>query len=296
MMKGEKKPVGAKAQIRATKEKERRIGISIFLAVILLITVVSAYFTYTLLNPSAEPSLIQPSLQFKPENSDAQTRAAIVDHLSLTAPNQTFTENIASILTKAGYIVDYFDSDKTTVGFYRNLPTVSYSLIVFRVHAAYNPYTKIVGMFTSEPYSTSKYLHEQLTEQLLKVTFNYPPKEGEPSYFGITPSFVKNSMKGKFQNTAIIMMGCDGLKYPSLAEAFIEKGAKLYISWDGPILITRDDPAITCLLQQLITEKQSVERAILHTMIKFKSTPTDESKLLYYPLNAGEQRIKNIEN
>lgn len=72
------------------------------------------------------------------------------------------------------------------------------------------------------------------------------------------------------------------------ARAFIEKGARIYISWDDSILGTRNDPAIKCLLQHLIIEKQTVEKAITHTMRESKPTPIDNSTLLYYPFGAGE--------
>jgi len=101
-------------------------------------------------------------------------------------------------------------------------------------------------------------------------------------------------MNGKFQNTVIIMMGCDGLKNPDMAKAFIEKGAKVYISWDDSILGTRNDPAIKCLLQHLITEKQTVKKAVAETMKEFKPSPIDSSVLRYYPFEAGELIIGDI--
>lgn len=59
----------------------------------------------------------------------------------------------------------------------------------------------------------------------------------------------------RFKNTVIIAMGCDGLKYTSMAEAFVQKGAKAYISWTGDVSPSHTDQATTHLLQQLITEK-----------------------------------------
>ena len=49
-MKAEKKRIGTKARISAIKERERRLATAIFLALLLLITVISVYFTYTFLN------------------------------------------------------------------------------------------------------------------------------------------------------------------------------------------------------------------------------------------------------
>ena len=62
-------------------------------------------------------------------------KAAIVDHLSLTAPNQTFIQTATNTLKQAGYRVDYYSGEKVNVEFYRNLPTHGYGLIILRVHS-----------------------------------------------------------------------------------------------------------------------------------------------------------------
>ncbi|MCJ7423766.1 hypothetical protein MUP01_05805, partial [Candidatus Bathyarchaeota archaeon] len=65
-MKAEKKRVGIKAQIRAEKERDRRVTTAIFLAIVLASAALSAYFGYTILNPSTPLNSIEPTLQFKP--------------------------------------------------------------------------------------------------------------------------------------------------------------------------------------------------------------------------------------
>ena len=77
-----------------------------------------------------------------------------------------------------------------------------------------------------------------------------------------------------------------------MAEAFIEKGVKAYIGWDGPIVGYRNDPAIASLLHHLITEGQTVERAVAETMKDFPPDRIDNSTLLYYPLDAGDHTIQ----
>jgi len=67
-------------------------------------------------------------------------------------------------------------------------------------------------------------------------------------------------MKGTFQNTTIIMMGCNGLTYPYMAQAFIGKGVKVYISWDLAVSASHTDKATIHLLQRLITEKQTIKQ------------------------------------
>jgi hypothetical protein len=51
-MKAKKKSIRTKAQIRAMKERKRRITTAIFLPFILLIVAISAYFTYSFINQS----------------------------------------------------------------------------------------------------------------------------------------------------------------------------------------------------------------------------------------------------
>jgi len=98
-MKAEKKRVGIKAQIRAERERERgrRVATAIFLVFILLIVVFSFYFTYNFLNQPQNQTTNQASSQLK---------AAIVDQLSLTIPNQAFVETATNTLEQAGYTVD----------------------------------------------------------------------------------------------------------------------------------------------------------------------------------------------
>jgi len=286
-MKAEKKRVGIKAQIRAEKERGRRVATVIFLAIILASAALSAYFGYTILNPSTPLNSIEPTLQFKPENPNPKLKAAIVDQLSLTAPNETFTQTAAAILTQAGYTVDYYPGEKVTVDFYRNLPTYSYRLIVLRVHS-----TLTYGqLFTSETYSTSRYVLEQLNAQIIKVSFY---SDTPPYYFGISPYFIEKGMSGNFNNATIIMMGCNGLKNPLMASEFIRRGAKACIGWSESVRASHTDQATATLLQHLIMETQAIKQAVENTMKEVGPDPAYNSQLNYYPLETGDFTIQNI--
>jgi len=287
-MKANKKRLSIKAQIRAEKERQRRIGTAIFTALILIVVLFSAYFGYSLLSQPQNQTLSQES---------SQPKAAIVDQLSLTYPNQTFIEAATNILKQAGYTVNYYPGEKVTVEFYRNLPTYGYKIIILRVHSAgFTPEGQsfVLSIFTSEPYSSTKYVYEQLTDQLGRNSYTRP---GEPPfYFGILPEFVRSSMKGNFQNAIIVMMGCDGMAYQFMAEAFTQKGAKAYIGWNASVSVSHTDTATISLLQHLITEKQTIKQAIDNIMKEVGPDPTYNSQLAYYPLNAGECAIKNLED
>jgi len=283
-MRDKSNQAGAKAQVRATKERERRVATAIFLAIIILIAAISAYFTYTFLN--------QPQNQtINPTSS--QPKAAIADPLSLTFPNQTFIETATNTLKQAGYTVDYYPGEEVNVEFYRNLPTHDYDIIILRVHSAMahpesqNP--THLALFTSEPYTTRKYVSEQLDSQLWRAVYF----EGGLEYFGIGPRFVSFSMKGRFNNTTVIMMGCEGLKYPVMAQAITNKGAKVYIGWDKEVSANHTDQATIHLLQNLLIKTQTIEQAVSETMKEVGPDPICKSVLTYYPPETGDQKIED---
>jgi hypothetical protein len=275
-MKAEKEPLGIKHKIRV-------------IAVILIAMVfISAFLANSMLNQPSTNQIV---------TSQSQPKAAIVDHLSLTFPNQNFIQTATNTLKQAGYSVDYYPGENVTVEFYRNLPTHGYSLIILRVHSSASPATEAEGpviLFTSEPYSTTKHVYEQLTDQLCGAAYSTAQAKKGIEYFGIGPLFVTQSMNGRFQNTIIIVMGCEGLSNTEMAKAFVQKGAKAYISWSASVSADHTDQATTCLLQHLITEKQTIKQAVDNTMNEIGPDPVYESMLDYYPLKVGEQTIENI--
>jgi hypothetical protein len=288
-MKTEKKRVGTKAEIRAIKEKERRMATAIFLVFILLIVIFSSYFTYNFLN--------QPQNQTT-NPASSQLKAAIVDQLSLTFPNQTFIETATNTLKQAGYSVDYYLGENVTVEFYRNLPTHGYGLIILRVHSTATGPTKSevpVTLFSSERYDKAKYIYEQVTDQLVGVAFSQDEFEKGITYFGIFPAFITQSMNSRFQNTIIIMMGCQGLDNTLMAKAFVEKGAKVYIGWNMGVTASHTDTATTYLLQHFLIEKLTLRQSVSETFREVGFDPTYKSVLIYYPPEAAEQTIENIE-
>jgi hypothetical protein len=249
------------------KKRNRRIA----LAVILIALVsVSGFITYSVLNQS---STTQPF----------SFRAAIIDQLALDNPNQTFVQSATSLLQGAGFTVDYYPSDQVTVDLYSHLPSLDYGVIILRAHTALSlGGTTLGGLFTSEPYSTSKYVYEQLTDQL---------GEGYsigPTYFTVLPAFVQSSMNGHFPKSVIIVMGCDGLQNSNLATAFTKKGAQAYISWTNRVSPSYTDSTTLKLLQNLLTQRLPIDEAVAQTMSEVGPDPTYHSSLIAYPpdLNA----------
>jgi hypothetical protein len=253
--------------VERRKKPRRKSRIPIF-AVVAVVIVFFCILTYSFLQHTNQTNI----------NQGFSYKAAIVDHLSLSQPNQTFVENVTTVLEQAGFTVDYYPGEKVTVEFYRNLPSYGYGLIVFRVHT-----TQRGAFFTSEPYSISQYVMEQLNDQVWRVSYN----EGKPPlYFGIPSSFVTLCMDGKFSETVVIAMGCDTLRFSDMAKAFIEKGAKVYVGWNGPVSTRHTDHATVQFLEHLIVEKQTINKAVTETMAEVGPDPMCESVLLYYPIEA----------
>jgi hypothetical protein len=270
-MKSEKKLARKKAQKRVFKKK-------LAYGTIVIAVIALALFIY--------------SSQKLNQTNDFSFKATIVDHLSkggaVPWPNQTFIDNSTSILEAAGFTVSIYSED-LDVDFYRDLTTYGFGLIVFRVHSAIVDDTKLLGLFTSEPYNESKllpdgpYWGDWQYNALVEAFYN----ESGPHYFGIPPAFVDYRMQGRFQNTIIILMGCDGLKYTDMSEAFVRKGAKVCIGWNGTVDARHTDIATYYLLQRLVTYKDNVSDAVAKTMQVIGPAPGYGSIFKYYPTSAG---------
>jgi hypothetical protein len=224
--------------------------------------------------------------------------AAIVDQLSLTQPNPDFAERATALLEQAGYSVDYFAGEQVTVDFYRNLPAGDYGLIILRVHSGrsseIDPTTgektkrDYVSLFTGEPYDETKYAEDRSPEvrgpedRFARVgrAIYYPDA---PPLFGISPSFIKYSMQGRFDKATIIMMGCDGLISDTTAQTFVQKGAKAVVGWSGPVSATHTDVATEHLLRHVLIDRLAVGRAVAQAMAEVGPDPTYGTTLLMYP-------------
>jgi hypothetical protein len=271
-MKAGKERFGTEPRIRVEKEKGRKVT-AILLTSILIMSVLAAYFAYTILSGQfSDKEFAEPTSHYEPENSNNDLKAAIVDQLSLTFPNQTFTETITSALTRDGYTVDYFSGEKVTVELYRDLPLRGYKLIVFRVHSGYD------FLFTGEKYTAQSYVQEQLADQVLKAQVS----DDADFFFGISVGFIRQCMRSNFTDTVIILMGCNALDWPDLANAFIARGASAVVGWTGAVQSSYTDEATSILLAQYITGKMPLENAVSETMKEMGIDSHDETRLGYY--------------
>lgn len=207
-------------------------------------------------------------------------RAAIIDQVGLTHPNPEFVKLASAMLETAGYEVDVYGGEEVTVGFYKDLATHGYRLIVLRTHSSdVNPSGEI-GLFTSDLYREDKWVVEQLRGRLA-YGHTIPQAEG-PKYFAIVPAFVREEMRGRFDDTVLIIGGCETLGSPELAEAFLDRGAEAVIGWDDTVDLAHNDQAMLRLLLAIVGERMSLEEAVRRTMIDVGPDPVYHSWLGAY--------------
>lgn len=271
----------AKKQIRG-KLPTRRLPWFAWLGIALAIVAVVIFVRSS---PSNKPTgSSQPS----------ELRAAIVDQLYSLQPNEAFISEITSELEDYGFEVDLYQGDEVTVDLYRQLPGYGHQLIVFRAHSGLlrskGERIERTCLFTNEPYSETKHVAEQLSDQLAKARID----EYHPWVFGIGDEFVTQSMEGEFDDTVIIMMGCSCLYLEDLAEVFINKGAAAYLAWVATVDLDYVDDATLSLVENLCTKELTVRKAVAETMAEKGPDPHYGAVLKYYPANSGSHTIAEL--
>jgi hypothetical protein len=255
---------------RKTKNKDdvskrKRKLIYVFLTIIVVL--IPAVYFYSAATTKPEPP-----------------RAAIVDQLSssklgatIRNQNATFIEAAEHLLQERFSTIDYF-SDNATVEQYVHLASSSYRLIVWRGHSALDP-SGYVALASTDKYGLKDYDTYLENDQLALCNIT-----GDNSlYFGITPKFIEQVMGGRFTDTVIFLMSCNGLNagYLKTAQAFQNKGAKAVISWDNWISSLDNDGAADIFLQYLISENNTIGQAV--SRMPLYSPDYGWAELKYYP-------------
>ena len=232
------------------------------------------------------------------ESDNSQPKAAIIDQLYLLEPNPEFIEKTTENLMSYGFSVDLWQGEEITVEFYRNLPRYGYKLLVLRVHSglllallhAQVVPSATTYIFTGETYTTAKYVSEQLTDRVSNalMTTEYP------LVFAVNSEFIQNDLKGTFNDTIIIAMGCESHYYDDMAVAFMEKGASAYLGWSGIVSLDYVDEASLNLLGNLCTENLTVQEGVDKTMAELGYDPYFRAYLKYYPAGSGSQTIREL--
>ena len=273
----------AKAR-KQTKGKPRKRGLPWF-AWLLIALGIAGIIVFVRLYPMGQPS----------PNGEGGLKAVIVDQLSSVQENDAFVTNVTKELETYGFEVDLCQGDNVTVDFYRHLAAHGYRLIIFRAHSgllAENEVTQDrTTLFTNEKYSQLSHYDDQLHDRLVMARVG----EGYPMVFGIPPKFITESMDGRFNDAVVIMMGCSGLFVRDLAQAFVDKGASIYVGWNGSVELYYIDAATPYLLEQLCSGNLTIKEAVDRTMDIIGPDPEHKAELEYYPTYPSDVGGKTLQ-
>jgi hypothetical protein len=217
--------------------------------------------------------------------------AVIVDSFYSSSPG--FTDEAVAFLVSSGVQVDVYKDENVTVELYRELPRYGYSLIVLRVHTGISGEGTTAispGLFTNEPYNTYEYFTEQMTKQICPGVIDSDDPAAQ-RFFTVTSGFVTGSMEGNFNNSVVVLSSCLGMWMNQLAEAFVQKGARTFISWDEKVNLAHTDKACMLLLKALIQQRMTVSEAVGKVMAEVGPDEAYTSKLQYYPEDAGNVKL-----
>ncbi|MFC1938181.1 hypothetical protein ACFLVS_05345 [Chloroflexota bacterium] len=245
-------------------------------------------------------SFVSISVAGKSSNSHkpVELRAAIIDQLYSMYPNEGLMTEFAKQLEDHGFGVDFYQGDAVTVDLYRELPGYGYRLIILRTHSGILSHetdsgrevTRATALFTNEEYTETKHVKEQLNGELAQARVG----PGYPIVFGIGARFVKYSMRSDFKGSVIIMMGCSGLSLRDLASAYSDRGASLYLAWDGLVGLHYLDEAGLQLLKNLFAEDTTVGDSVENTMESIGPDPDSGARLGYYPPQSGSKTFMQL--
>ena len=230
-----------------------------------------------------------------PPDDGGGLKAVIVDQLSSIRENDAFVANVTKQLEEYGFKVDLYQRDEVNVGLYWQLATRGYKLIIFRAHSGLLAENEVTQdrtvLFTNEQYNQLKYGAEQLNDQLVMARVS----ESYPMVFGIPPRFIRESMEGRFDDAVVIMMGCSGLFVRDLAQAFVDKGASVYVGWNGSVELYYIDEATLYLVEQLCSGNLTIKEAVSSTMSAIGPDPVHKAGLEYYPTYPADSGGKTLQ-
>jgi len=208
-------------------------------------------------------------------------RAIIVDNLALDGESEsgadiTFVKEAEKILESTGVEVDYVDVNDVTLEVYQNL--ARYHLIILRVHSGVLKNDGAICFFSSEKLTKQKlqkYGEWFSKGYLANATLEY----AESSFIGLKPDFIRNCLNGEFHNSTVIAMGCNSSINDSMARAFVDRKALVYIGWTRDVTVNHTDSATLELLKNFFEKNETIKEAVE----KAPADPKTGAKLTYYP-------------
>jgi hypothetical protein len=255
---GKYKRRGIRPKAIARGARFRPVFSAVALVIVLCCVLVGSYYLVRSLQaPSERGSSVD----------DTTFRAALIDALYSTYPNEEFTRSLNRTLVDVGFTVDIYEGSEVTVDFLKRLRS-GYKLVIFRMHSALSSSNDLY-FFTGEAYSDGKYLPEASFRLVQK---GYTSEDSQP-VFAVNWGFVKRCMAGKFDGALVVAMGCDGAVDHLMAKEFVNQGAIGYVGWTGPVLLSNSDRATLYLIEALYNEQLSLEAAVERTNGQVEADP-----------------------
>ena len=211
---------------------------------------------------------------FETMDYDGIPKAVIIDQLYKDYPSQSYRNEVTEILSKAGYKVDIVETDEVTLEYYKQLPSMNYKIIIFRGHSLgeSNGVTESASLFTGEIYTHHKYIKEQFLDQVavgvpylfseLRETGGVGSQPANHTYFVVGSKMVDELMVGNFDESIIILAGCETMEGTLLADSLLKRGASDVIGWSGLIGIYNNDRVVTYLLNKTLAEGSDISEAV----------------------------------
>lgn len=239
-----------------------------FLIGIVCLLVIIILFPYS--------SFFAPTIQ---ENKTSNHQVAVINQF----PKQdNFTNRVVELFEEENIEVDVYEN--VTVNLYRKLPELDYKLIIFRVHSALSPKKSldfVSPLYTNEKYKSSKYPVLQSKNYL--VPARTQEWNESKAVFAITPKFIEEKMKGKFNDTLIILDSCHTICPTSnymLPKAFYKKGAKAVIGWKGKISLEYGDKVTLNLLDHALSDNKTLLESAKITLTEIESEEYENNLII----------------
>lgn len=224
---------------------------------------------------------------------DGNQRAVIIDQLYGEYPNEVFHKLATEYLEKGGYKVDIITTDDVTVDFFKKLPSMNYEYIIYRGHSLADGNVKKISsatLFTGEKHDYHKYIKEQFQGFVstgVPYLFSDIEEMGgfenlqNQTYFVIGSKFVNEAMVGKFQDSTIILGGCNTVEKSHLAKSFLKRGASVVIGWDDLVDAGENDMVILQILNESLENDFQILQAVQSVKKQIEGKLMSPSTLVY---------------
>ena len=200
---------------------------------------------------------------------------------------------ILGLLRGLGFNVTFVDSSNASVSVLSRELNRGYRLIILVTHGGVARVggRVVVGLFTDELFSPLRYVDLVEEGYLARGT---PYIDRSRSVFVFTPKYVYRFVNG-VEGSVILAFGCKTLYNPSMAEAFVSRGALAYVGWTGLVGVEENYVGLELFLKYTLEDGLSINDAVSRVNEYLYEKGLGGSSLLYYyPPSAGRVRLIDV--